>query len=97
MRARTMEWKAETAMSSVGQVADQAFCARTAADDAIAEARSVREQVESRIADLAARTETVASSVIGELSGQVAEAVERSQADTSRAVEGAIQQLEKEI
>ena len=51
LRARTAEWKADTAISSVGQIADQVFRARSATDDAIAEARSVREQVESRIAE----------------------------------------------
>ena len=52
LRARTADWKASTAISSVGRVADEVFRARTAADDAIAEARSVREQVEARIADV---------------------------------------------
>ena len=43
LRARTAKWKADTVMSSVGQIADQAFHARAATDDAIAEAPSVRE------------------------------------------------------
>ena len=97
LRARTADQKADTAMSSVGRIADQVLHARTTADDAIAEARSVREQVESRIADVAKRTEIVASSVVGELTGRVDEAVRRSQADTSRAVGSVVQQLEQEI
>ena len=84
-------------MSSVGRIADQVLHARTTADDAIAEARSVREQVESCIADVTKRTEIVASSVVGELTGRVDEAVRRSQADTSRAVGNVVQQLEQEI
>ena len=75
LRARTADQKADTAMSSVGRIADQVLHARTTADDAIAEARSVREQVESRIADVTKRTEIVASSVVGELTGRVDEAV----------------------
>ena len=91
LRARTAEWKADTAISSVGQIVDQAFLARTAADDAIAEARSVREQVESRIADVVQRTEFVASSMVGELTGQVRTAVEQCQAETSHTVGSAVQ------
>ena len=47
LRARTAEWKADTALSSAGQIADQTICAQSVADDAIAEARDVREEVES--------------------------------------------------
>ena len=84
-------------MSSVGQIADQAFHARTAADDAIAEARSVREQVEARIADVTKQTENVASNVVGELTGQVASTVRQSQVETLRAVGNAVQQLREEM
>ena len=55
------------------------------------------EQVESHIADMAKRTEIVASSVVGELTGQVKMAIEQSQAKTSHAIGSAIQQLGEEI
>ena len=84
-------------MSSVGQIADQTFHARTAADDAIAEVRSVREQVEARIADVTKRTENVASNVVGGLTGHVESTVRQSQAETSRAVGNAVQQLREEM
>ena len=47
MRARTAEWKADTAQSFAGQVADQTIRAQRTAEDAIAEARAVHEHVES--------------------------------------------------
>ena len=78
-------------MLSVGWIADQAFRARTTADDAIAEVHSVREQVESRIVDLTRRTEIGTSSVLGEVTSQVRQFVEQSQAQTSRAVGDAVQ------
>ena len=54
-RARTAEWKADIALSSAGQIADQTIHAQSVADDAIAEARAMREEVESRLSDLAER------------------------------------------
>ena len=51
-RARTAELKADTALSSVGRIAEQTIRVQSAADDAIAEARAVHGEVESRIADL---------------------------------------------
>ena len=97
LRARAADWKASTAISSVGRVADEVLRARTAADDAIAEARSVREQVEARIADVTERTEKVASNVVGGLTGHVEKTVRQGQAETSRAVGGIIQQLREEM
>ena len=97
MRAQTAEWKADTVISSVGQIADQAIRAWSTADDAIAEAHSVREQVESRIADMSQRTKIATSSMLGEVTGHVKEVVERSEAKTSRSIGDALQQLEQEI
>ena len=97
LRARTAEWKADTAQSFAGRIADQTVRAQSTAEDAIAEARAVREQVESRIADMSRRTEIASSSVVGEMTGRVKEAVERSQEEMSRAVGSSIQQLEQHI
>ena len=46
-RARTAKRKADIALSSAGRIADQTIHAQSVADDAIAEARDVREEVES--------------------------------------------------
>ena len=97
MRARTAEWKADTAQSFVGRIADETVRAQSTAEDAIAEARAVRKQVESRIADMSRRTEMASSSVVGAMTGHVKEAVERSQEEMSRAVGSSIQQLEQHI
>ena len=71
MRARTAEWKADTAISTVGQIADQTIRAQSTADDTKAEARAVREEVESRISALPRRAEITTSSVVGEITSQV--------------------------
>ena len=47
LRARTAEWKADTAQSFAGRIADETIRAQSTAEDAIAEVRAVREQVES--------------------------------------------------
>ena len=65
LRARTAEWKADTAQSFAGQVADQTIRAQRTAEDAIAEARAVHEHVESRIAEVSRRTEMASSSAVG--------------------------------
>ena len=91
LRARTAEWKADTAQSFAGRIADQTIRAQSTAEDAIAKARAVREQVESRIADMSRRTEIASSSVVGEMTGHVKEAVERSQEEMSRAVGSSLQ------
>ena len=97
MRARAAKQKADSALSSTGRIADQTICAQAAADDAIAKARSVRGEVESRIAELTQRAEANTSSVLGEFTGEVKLVVEQTQAQTSHAVGSAVQQLEKEI
>ena len=97
LRARTAEWKADTAQSFAGRIADETVRAQSTAEDAIAEARAVREQVESRIADLTRRAEISSSSVLGEMTGRVKETVERSQEEMSRAVGSSLQQLEQRI
>ena len=61
--ARTSEQKAESAFSNVGVVADRTRYAQVIAEEAIAEARSVREEVLSRIAEVAKCADSSASSV----------------------------------
>ena len=97
LRARTAEWTAYSAIAKSGQIADQTIRAQATVDEAIAEARTVRKSVESRIADLSRRAGASVSSVRGEFTGQVRQVAEQSQAHTSRVVGDTVQQLEKEI
>ena len=97
LRAQTAERKADTALSSTRGIVDQTIRAQSTADDAIAEARVVREEVESRISELLRRAEINTSSVLGEFTGQVRQVIEQSEAQTSRTVGSAVKQLEKEI
>ena len=70
-RARAAEEKAESAVSGVGVVADQTRYARSVAKAAIVEARSVRDEVTSRIAEVAQRSDVSASNVAEVLTGKV--------------------------
>ena len=96
-RAQIAEAKAESTFSRARQIADQTIRAQAATDDAIAEARAVRGEVESRIAELTQRAEANTSSVLGEVTGEVKWVVEQTQAQTSHVVGSTVQQLEKEI
>ena len=69
--ARTAERKADTALSSAEQIADQTMRAQSVADDTIAETHAVCEEVESRISELSQRAEINTSSVLGEVTGEV--------------------------
>ena len=89
--ARTTKWKADTALSSTGQIMDQTIRALSTADNVIAEARAVREEVESRISELLRRAEITTSSVLGEFTRQVKQVVEPSKAQTSCTVGSAVQ------
>ena len=55
-RARAAEEKAESAVSGVGMVADQTRYTQSVAEAAIAEARSVRDEVTSKLAEVAQRS-----------------------------------------
>ena len=85
-RARTAEMKADTAYSGVGMVAEEMRRVRNVAEEAIAEARSVRTGVESKMGEVAARASASASNVADSLTGQVREAVAHSDEMTNRAV-----------
>ena len=85
-RARAVEEKAESAVSGVGMVADQTRYVRSIAEAAIAEARSVRDEVTSRIAEVAQRSDVSASNVAEVLTGKVQHVAAQVKAHTSRAV-----------
>ena len=97
LHAGTAEQKVDTTLSSAGRIADQTIHARSVTDDAIAEARAVREEVESRLSEFLQCAEVKTSSVLGEVAGEVKRAVEKTQVQTSHTVGSAVQQLEKEI
>ena len=90
-RAQIAEAKAESTFSRAGQIADQTIRAQSATDDALAEARAVRGEVESRITELTQRAEANTLSVMGAVTGEVKRVVEQTQAQTSHAVGSAVQ------
>ena len=75
-RAWTTELKADTALSSAERIADQTLRAQSVADDAIAEARAMRGEIESRLSEVTRRAEINASSVLGEVTSEVRHVVE---------------------
>ena len=85
-RARTAEQKAESAFSSVGVITDRTQYAQAVAEEAIVEARSVREEVSSRIAEVAKCTDVSTSSIAENLEGRVREVAAYTDAHTSRSV-----------
>ena len=96
-RVRAAETKADVALSRAGTIADQTIRAQATADDALAEARAVRGEVESRMVEMTRRAETNTSSVLGEVTGEVKRVMKHTQAQTSHTVGSVFQQLEKEI
>ena len=86
-RARTAEQKADSAFSGVGVVADQTRRAQAVAEAAIAEARSVRDEVSSKLAEVVKRADVSASSVAENLTGTMEQVAAYSDAQTSRSVE----------
>ena len=67
-------------LSHAGTIADQTIRAQATADDAIAEARAVRGEVESRMVEMTRRAEANTSSVLGEVTGEVKRVMEQTQA-----------------
>ena len=94
-RAQTAEQKVESAFSSIGIVADQTCHAQAVAEVAITEARSVHDEVSSRIATFVKRANDSTSSTIGILTGRVEEAAMQTEAQTSRVAVQVTQQLER--
>ena len=79
-QAQLAKHVAESAMSGVGQIADETRRVRGVAEAAIAEARSVHAEVESRVASLAAQADASTPHIIGVLSQCVQEVAEHSDA-----------------
>ena len=93
-RAQIVEQKAESAFSGVGVVADQTRHAQSIAEAAIAETRSVRDEVSSRIAKVAKRSDVSVSNVADVLTGRVQQVAAQFEAHTSHAIRQVAQQLE---
>ena len=70
------EQVAESAMSGVGRVADETRRAREVAEAAIAEARSVHGEVQSKVASLTAHADASTAHAVEVLSGRVQEVAE---------------------
>ena len=88
-----MQWKAESALSSAGIIVDQTIRAQSTAKDAIAEARALRTEVSSRMAEILQRAELRTSSAMGELTVQMKEVTAHIQVQTSHAIAKIRQQL----
>ena len=86
-RAQIAEQKAESAFSGIGVVADQTRHAQAVAEAAIAEARSVRDEVSSKLAEVVKRADVSTSSVAENLTGRMEQVAAYSDAQTSRLVE----------
>ena len=78
-------------------VADQTRYAQSVAEAAIAEARSVRDEVASRMAEFAKRSDISMSNVADALTGKVQQVAAHFKAQTSQAVGQGAQQLEREV
>ena len=92
-RARAAEEKAESAVSGVGMVADQTRYAWFVTEAAIAEVRSVRDEVTSKIAEVTQRSDVSASNVAEVLTGKFQQVAAHFEAHTSHAVGQVAQQL----
>ena len=96
-RARIVEQKAESVFSGVGMVADQTRYAQSVAEATIAEARSGRDEVASRMEEVAKRSDVSVSNVADALTGKVQQVAAHFEAQTSQAVGQVAQQLEREV
>ena len=73
-------------MSGVGRVMEETRCARGIVETAIAEAKSVHGEVESRVASLAVQAEASMVQVVGTLSECIKEMAAHSKAEMSHVV-----------
>ena len=95
--AQMAERKAKSALSGVGVVADQMRHAQYVAEAAIAEARSVRSEVESKVAELMHRADASTANAMNVLSSRVDQMTAQTEVQMSCAAAEVKQQLGKEI
>ena len=96
-RAQIAEAKAEHAFSGVGVIADQTCHAQSVAEATIAEARSVHDEVSSKIAEVAKRSDVSVSNVTDVLMGKVQQVAAQFKAQTLHAVGQVARQLEQDV
>ena len=96
-RVRLAEQIAATAISGVGRVEAETRRVREIVEATTAEARSVRDKVESRVATLVAAADASASRAVTEITGQVEKVAAYSDAQASRVTAEVTQRLESEI
>ena len=96
-RAQLAAQSAATAVSGVGRVADETRRVRELVEATTAEARSVRGEVESRVATLAAASEENVARVAAEVDAKVAQVAEYSDARASHVAADVTARLEKDI
>ena len=87
--AQMAEKIAESAISRVGQVADEMRCAHEIAEVAIAEVRSVHGEVQSKVTLLMAHANVSTAHAVEVLSGCVQEVARYSKPQMSHVVEAA--------
>ena len=78
-RAKYAEQTVESAMSNVGRVAEETRCVHGITEATIAEVKSMDDEVESKVASLAAYAEVSTAHIIGVLSKRVGEAAAYSE------------------
>ena len=96
-RVQLAERTAESALSGVGQVAEEIRHACSIVEAAISEARSVHGEIESKVSSLEAQAATSTAHITDALSKRVGEVMAETEAKTSHVVGTVAQQLEKEI
>ena len=82
-------------MSGVGRSTEETHCVCDVAKAAIAEAKSVHGEVESRVALLAAQAKASTTHIAGVLSERVQELAAHSEVQASRIADAVSQQLER--
>ena len=95
--AQMAEQIAESAISGVGQVADAIRQAREVAEAAIAEARSMHGEVESKVATLVAQADASTAHAVEEITERVREVPAYLDVQASRVIAEVTQRLESEI
>ena len=84
----------ESALSGIGHVAEETHRTRGIAEAAIAEARSVHGEIESKVSSRAAQAAASTAHITDALSKRMGEVVAETEAKTSRVVGTVAQQLE---
>ena len=96
-RARLTEQSTAMAVSGVGRMEEETHRVQQMVEATTAEAKSVRDEVESHVATLAAAADVNAACTVEEILSRMKEAVEYSDAQASHVAVDVTQRLQKEI